>query len=559
MTDLRVADARRYSAATSNAKAGVRAADAYASTAAGARPMGWRMRVGGFCKRIAWLGAALLLTAAAPAPPSIVYGALFDAVQRARVFPDGKTFADATPRRAPADILADYSRAPPQGTPALRAFVLANFDPPGELPAVNPAPRATMLAHIAALWPALTRPALTPPPGSSAIALPAPYIVPGGRFREIYYWDSYFTMLGLARDGRSALIESMLTDFESLVDRFGRIPNGTRTYYLSRSQPPFLALMADLSTARDRATLARRLAALRREHAFWMAGPRVARMPDGAILNHYSDDRDTPRDESWAEDIATAARARRPAPAVYRDLRAAAESGWDFSSRWLDDPARLETIRTTAIAPVDLNSLLYALEDRIAARCGALGNRACARQFRARAAARRAAIAHWLWVPGEARFGDFDLERARITPRLSAATLYPLFTGVASPAQAAAVARTTRARLLAPGGLRTTTLATGEQWDAPNGWAPLQWIAVDGLERYGEHALARTIAARFVGTAARTYAQTGKMLEKYDVEQARPGGGGEYPTQDGFGWTNGVVRALAGRYALDPAGEFRRN
>ncbi|MFD2137026.1 trehalase family glycosidase [Novosphingobium resinovorum] len=127
-----------------------------------------------------------------------------------------------------------------------------------------------MREHIRALWPQLSRDAVTPPPASSAIALPSPYVVPGGRFREIYYWDSYFTMLGLVADGRDDLVEGMIDDFASLIERFGHIPNGTRTYYLSRSQPPFFALMLDLSKQTDGTVRARRLAALRKEHAYWM-------------------------------------------------------------------------------------------------------------------------------------------------------------------------------------------------------------------------------------------------------------------------------------------------
>ena len=494
-----------------------------------------------------------------PRPPSVLFGALFGAVQQARLFADQKSFADAVPMRAPAAILADYTRAPPADADALRAFVLANFTLPAD-PAPPPpeAARVPLARHIARLWPVLTRPAAVPPPGSSALALPAPYVVPGGRFREIYYWDSYFTMLGLVADGHRDLVEAMLDDFTSLIERYGRIPNGTRTYYLSRSQPPVFALMLGLSNARDRATRARRLAALRREHAFWMAGERcaalacarVVRMPGGALLNRYYDDRAAPRDESWAQDMATAAAAApRPSEETWRDLRAAAESGWDFSARWLDNPAKLETIRTTAIVPVDLNSLLYVQEARIAHECAALGDRACGREYTARAETRARAIRRWLWLPREARFADWDMARRKPTHVLSAATLYPLFAGLASRREAAAVAETARARLLAPGGLRTTTYRTGQQWDLPNGWAPLQWIAVDGLRRYGADALAHTVACRFVATVERTYRETGRINEKYDLEQRRIGGGGEYPTQDGFGWTNGVVRALTARGA----------
>jgi hypothetical protein len=197
------------------------------------------------------------------------------------------------------------------------------------------------------------------------LPLPRAYVVPGGRFREIYYWDSYFTMLGLVRDGRSDLVEGMIDDFTSLIERYGHIPNGTRTYYLSRSQPPVYYLMLGLSNSRDPAAFRRRLAALRREHAYWMSGEdglapghaqsHVVRLPDGTILNRYWDARATPREESYAEDVATAAGSGPPATDVYRDLRAAAESGWDFSSRWLANPGNLGSIRTTRIAPVDLS------------------------------------------------------------------------------------------------------------------------------------------------------------------------------------------------------------
>jgi len=498
------------------------------------------------------LAALLCMAQAAPvASPQQIYGPLFEAVQRARIFADGKSFADATPKGDPAAILRSYRAEKPQGE-ALRAFVLRHFDVPGEADA---APAPTLRGHIKALWPHLTRPPLDPPSGSSALALPAPYVVPGGRFREIYYWDSYFTMLGLRADGRQDLIDSMLTDFESLIARYGFIPNGTRTYYLGRSQPPFFALMVDLASRPDDP---RHLVALRAEHDFWMRGAdearrsgaalRVVRMPDGALLNRYWDDRAGPRDESWAEDVATARASNRPAAELYRHLRAGAESGWDFSSRWLDDPARLSTIRTTDMVPVDLNSLLWGLERAIARHCAAAGDVDCTRRFESLAAARRRAIDRWLWQPRAGRFADWDRQAGKPTPVLSAATLYPLFVGMADDRQADAVAALTRAQLLAQGGLRTTRIASGQQWDSPNGWAPLQWIAVAGLGRTGHDDLAKEIARRWIGTVDAAWRDTGKMLEKYDVEERRPGGGGEYPLQDGFGWTNGVTRALIERY-----------
>ena len=493
---------------------------------------------------------------AAPKSPADRFGELFAAVQMARIFPDGKTFVDAVPKRPDADILADWQQSKPTDEAALRAFVEANFDVPEAAPPPTPsAERPPIRAHIRQLWPVLTRPADQPPAGSSLLPLPKPYVVPGGRFREMYYWDSYFTMLGLARDGRDDLIESMIDDFGSLIDRYGHIPNGTRSYYLSRSQPPFFYLMVGLSKVLSPDVRRRRVAELRKEHDFWMAGAaelkpgsaaeRVVRMPDGSVLNRYFDDKQTPRDESWREDTLTAREVTtRPAPEVFRDLRASAESGWDFSSRWFADGRTLATIRTTAIAPVDLNALLYGLERAIETACGLQHDRACANSYERQARARQQAMRRWMWVEAEGRFADVEWATGKPTPVLSAATLYPLFTELASKSEARKVAETVRTKLLAQGGLRTTTTATGQQWDRPNGWAPLQWIAVSGLRNYGEQRTAAMISTRFLETVAREYCASGRMLEKYDVDEVKPGGGGEYALQDGFGWTNGVTVAL---------------
>lgn len=508
-------------------------------------------------RRALMLAAALLFVQALPAqtPPAELYGDLFRAVQTERLFPDGKTFVDAVPRRAPEAIMADFQRMRPQGREGLRSFVLANFTVPG----VNDRDAASLRRHIRMLWPTLVRQPEPVAQGSSALPMEAPYVVPGGRFREIYYWDSYFTMLGLAVDGQQPLIESMLADFTATIERYGHIPNGMRSYYLGRSQPPFFALMLDLSKEDDPTLAARRLAALRREHDYWMKGAgcldargvcaRVVRMPDGTLLNRYWDDIPKPRDESYAEDVATAAEDRsRPVETLYRHLRAGAESGWDFSSRWLADPHRLSSIRTTDIVPVDLNSLMLIMEESIARRCGKAQDRTCVDRFTRLAQQRRRAIDRYFWVAREGRYADWDRIARKPTSSLSAATLYPLFAGAASAGQAAAVGTTVREKLLAVGGLRTTVLRTGQQWDTPNGWAPLQWIAIAGLERTGQGELARDIARRWLGTVTAAYVETGKMLEKYDVEERKPGGGGEYPTQDGFGWTNGVTSAILDRY-----------
>lgn len=487
--------------------------------------------------------------------PADTYQELFHQIQTRRIFPDGKTFVDAVPRRAPAKILADYRAHSRLSDAELKRFVTANFVVPQAGAAPKPsAARPPLKDHIAALWPHLTRPPVKPVAGGSALAMDKPFVVPGGRFREIYYWDSYFTMLGLKADGRDDLVESMIDDFGGLITAYGHIPNGARTYYLSRSQPPFFFAMVGLSSATDPKVLKTRVDLMRREHAFWMDGEkdlqpgqahrRVVALAKGVVLNRYWDDRDTPRDESYREDLETALRSSRPAADVFRDLRAGAESGWDYSSRWMADGQSLSTIQTTAIVPVDLNSLMYGLEKAIAKGCGQLADTACERDFDRRARDRGEAIDVYLWDNAKGGYVDYQWKTGRRLDDLSAATFYPLFTGATDERQAHTVAQKAWDVLLAPGGLRTTTVRTGQQWDTPNGWAPLQWIAVSGLRRYGEDALAAEISKRWLATVEREYQASGKMLEKYDVEEAKAGGGGEYPTQDGFGWTNGVTRAL---------------
>jgi alpha,alpha-trehalase len=503
-------------------------------------------------RRYGLLALSTLLVAASPAPqsPAQMFGSLYKAVQMRGLFPDSKTFADATPRRPAKAILADYAKCRCDAEPALRRFVEANFTIPTTPAAPRSAERLTLKAHIDALWPQLTRTQTSVPAGSSALTLPKRYVVPGGRFREMYYWDSYFTLLGVQRSGRQDLVEDMVVDFGSLIDRYGHIPNGTRTYYLSRSQPPFFYLIAGLS--RDAKTLATRNRQLRAEHAFWMAGAetlkpgqqsrRAVRLPDGALLNRYWDDRDDPRDESYREDAELADRTpSRNRGELFRDLRAAAESGWDFSSRWLADGRTLATIRTTRLAPVDLNSLMVGMEQAIAANCRMLGDTACATAYTARATARAAAIRQHLW--NGRFFADYDLDTNRANDFASAAMAFPLFTKVATPDQAKATATVLRP-FVGEGGLRTTLIGSGQQWDDPNGWAPLQWIAIQGLRGYGETALADRITAAWLASVDREYQASGKLLEKYDVVERKPGGGGEYPNQDGFGWTNGVTRAL---------------
>jgi alpha,alpha-trehalase len=320
------------------------------------------------------------------------------------------------------------------------------------------------------------------------------------------------------------------------------------------------SLMVELFEAHDLCRAVSYLPRLKREHAFWMEGAdglerdaarlHCVRLPDGALLNRYWDTRDIPREEAWLEDVTTARGSARPAAEVYRDLRAAAASGWDFSSRWCDDPDDLCTTHTTRIVPVDLNAFLYKLEAQIAELAHVDGDDRTARDFGRRAHARHEAMRRWLWDDGTGAFLDFDLWRGqRRRDALCAAIAVPLFVGLADATEAERIAAVLRAQLLESGGLATSCRASGQQWDRPNGWAPLQWMAIRGLAAYGHADLAHEIAKRWLATVEEVYRREAKLVEKYALrevegDRSRGGGGGEYALQDGFGWTNGVTRCL---------------
>lgn len=489
--------------------------------------------------------------------PEDRWGELFIAVQLGEVFDDGKTFVDCEPRHATEAIMSDYQKRKDKTDFDLSAFVTEHFQLPKAYGSDFVAdPQRTMSEHISSLWPVLTRQPDEPGTGS-LLRLPKPYIVPGGRFREIYYWDSYFTMLGLAVDGKLDMIEHMVDNFAYLIDTVGFIPNGNRTYFLGRSQPPFFSSMVGLlATHRGENTYVNYLPQLLREYDFWMRGSEgvkagkeavehVVRVGEEQILNRYYDQNASPRPESYREDVETAAATDRDAAQLYLDLRAACESGWDFSSRWLADAKTLETIHTTDIIPVDLNALLYHLEQSIARAYELKLDEGQAAAFSERAEHRRAAIQTYCWDETTGFYRDYNFRTQTFTPVLSMAAAYPLFFQMAEPAQAARVAEKLASDFLRPGGYTSTLLETGQQWDLPNGWAPLQWIAYQGLTNYGHHELAKRGRDQWLANNERVYANTTKMVEKYDVANIdSEAGGGEYPLQDGFGWSNGVAQAL---------------
>lgn len=491
--------------------------------------------------------------------PDEVFDDLFKDVQLQKVYRDGKTFVDLVPKSKESRVKKQYLLEKLSPNFDLQEFLGRNFYTHQEQSVVFESNKnLTPREHIQTLWNVLER--INRLDKGSLLALPHKYIVPGGRFSEQYYWDSYFTMLGLAADNRWDLVESITKNCSYMIRKFGFIPNGNRTYLLSRSQPPFFSHMVKLlANHKSRSlTMIEYLPYMLTEYRFWIRGhkqiandenqviQRLVRMPDGSLLGRYFDNKQTPRPESLREDVETSQSTKdKSSSKIYLDIRAGAESGWDFSSRWFRDPSDISSIHTTDIVPIDLNCLLYHMESTIAETYHLMRQPILEKRFIRLANRRKNAIRKYLWDENEKFFIDYDFIAKKRTGHATLAAVFPLFVKIATPAQAKQVARRIEKDFLKKGGLVTTLLDTGQQWDSPNGWAPLHWVAIQGLRQYGFHELADRIKKVWVKTCEDVYNSQGKMVEKYNVVKPNePGGGGEYTLQDGFGWTNGVLSAL---------------
>lgn len=493
--------------------------------------------------------------------PDEALGELFEKVQTNKIYDDGKTFADLIPRGRMKEIQKEYLLAREDPEFDLREFVNRHFYEFASHKGreeYHTNSHHTVSEHISELWDVLERRnRLT---RGSLLALPYPYIVPGGRFSEQFYWDSYFIMLGLAADNRWDMIEGMMKNYAFMIRKFGFIPTANRSYFTSRSQPPFFSYMVRLLAkhkGRTR-TFAEYLPYMLAEYRFWMKGrtkltkmehkafARVVEMPNDAYLNRYYDNKRQPRPESLREDVETAKGAiERDSERLYLHLRAAAESGWDFSSRWFLEPGDIRTIHTADIVPIDLNCLLLQLERTIAETYRLLKNPLLARKFQTLADKREKSIQQYCWSDSEKFFVDYNFHHNTQTDRITLAGVFPLYVRVATKQQADAVAARLKRDFLKKGGLMTSLIENRQQWDGANGWAPLHWIVIEGLRNYGHHELAHEIKRRWVTLNMKVYTEQHKLIEKYNVlDGVGLGGGGEYPLQDGFGWTNGVLAAL---------------
>lgn len=481
---------------------------------------------------------------------------LFKEVQLKGIFKDSKTFVDLVPIGTYSELAAKYVKEKNTADFDLKQFVQDNFtDQSMTALSFETDTTKTMYEHISSMWEKLTRGPDVAIENSSRIALPYKYVVPGGRFQEIYYWDSYFTMEGLLVDNQRELAKNMVDNFTYLIDTIGFIPNGTRDYYLTRSQPPFYSLMVDALTGEDTDAFKEYFPTILKEYTFWMQGANdlsavtgvsknVVQMEGTVALNRYWDSGNSPRPESYKEDhhLASELATEDQKIELYTNMRSGAASGWDFSSRWYTEEGNFGSTKTADILALDLNCLLYFMETSIAKGYNLQEDSAKETEFLQKAENRKSAIQRLFWNAETNYFYDYNFVNKTYSRSPTLAAAFPLYFNIATEAQAELVKEKLMNEFLKDGGLVTTLEHSGQQWDAPNGWAPLQWIGVHGLLNYGYEEEAKTIMTRWLALNERVYKNTGKMMEKYNVEDITLlSGGGEYETQDGFGWTNGVA------------------
>ncbi|KAL4647709.1 trehalase [Arapaima gigas] len=407
----------------------------------------------------------------------------------------------------------------------------------------------------------------------SLIFTPYPVVVPGGRFRELYYWDSYWVINGLLLSGMQNTSRGMIENFLYLAllrpvllcNRYGFVPNGGRIYYERRSQPPFLTLMVEsyYQATKDNDFLRTALPVLEKEYKFWMENRSVTVEVEGNryVLNHYAVQVAQPRPESYSDDIELArGKTEEAQQQLYMELNSGAESGWDFSSRWFingqgQNSGTLRDTHTSHIIPVELNALLCHNEELLAYFHRIVGEKAVAEQYEKARRERLKAIESLLWDPERNSWFDYSLVTNTSHTAFYPTNLAPLWARCYSKPimgdQALQYLEDSGA-LNYQNGVPSSMTTSRQQWDFPNAWPPLQHILIEGLSNLNTtkaQEMAFNLAQRWITTNWLAYVKYGHMYEKYTVNgDGKPGGGGEYEVQLGFGWTNGVAMQLLDQY-----------
>ncbi|XP_071523258.1 trehalase-like isoform X1 [Panulirus ornatus] len=518
-------------------------------------------------------------------------------VQMAKIFNDSKYIVDMKLKKSPDEVensfdsLLKKTKEHPNKD-QLKKFIAENFDNPGTefeiwIPEdwkakpkftndVYDLPLRNWVREVNRIWKSLGRKLSIDVYENNSLYsylyVPNPFIVPGGRFYEVYYWDSYWIIEGLLLSEMYVTAKGMIENFIYLVNQFGYIPNGNRKYYLGRSQPPFLTSMVDLywKYTKDIKFLNTSISALEKEYSFWHKNRSVSITVDGRVyrLFQYRVITTNSRPEScyWDEELVRGM-SKEEKLRVFTGIKSAAESGWDFSSRWFlangEHTVNMTDIDILSIAPVCLNSLMGMNARLLSEYFEILGIESKHKMYKTLADEVNTTMSRIFWSDRDGMWLDYNVVEKKPIPGFYPSNLMPLWTETYGKERTPeflieqAIAYIDRNNISNyPGGVPTSLLESGQQWDLPNGWAPLQYIVVLGLHkarRYNPRAenLSFSLAQKWVLNVYQAYKNTSKhdMLEKYKVtEIGMGGGGGEYKTQKGFGWTNAVIMKFLSLY-----------
>lgn len=525
-------------------------------------------------------------------------GELLHRVQLMRVFPDSKTFVDLKLLQTEHKTLADFAKLmhDTDKNPSRQELIkfvdshftdaeqLLHWSPPDFN--VNPPilreildPKLRLFAkNVIGIWSILGRKVdpdvAKQPQQSSLIYVPNGFIVPGGRFKELYYWDSYWIVRGLIISNMLETARGIIENLLYFVEKFGYMPNGSRIYYIGRSHPPLLTAMVAsyFKATGDLAWLEKHVPTVEKELQYWLDNKKREVEVNGqkyVLLRYMANEKCLgPRPESYFEDYTNAKRLQNDKlrENFYLQIKSAAESGWDFSSRWFVSATdsklgNLTDLRTTSILPVDLNAIFAGALELVGDFRSHLKDRREAEKWWSLAKYWRNAIANVLWDENDGVWYDYDMDAKAFRKHFFPSCVTPLWAGAIdvdlAPKYASRLVRylLSSGALEFPGGVPTSILNSGEQWDYPNAWPPLQSFLILGLDKSGydeAQRLAKEMAKLWLRANYIGYNIWQKMFEKYSaIQPGHEGTGGEYIVQDGFGWTNGVVLELLSRYGKE--------
>lgn len=480
-------------------------------------------------------------------------------MQMEELFNDQNIFPDLPLKESPESVIKDFKKQTDLGKlntrSKLELFVMKHFDQvdseiidyepedwrktPKFLKGIKDKKLRSFAKEIHNLWKKLTKQTIHKNPSNwySSIHQNYPFIIPGERFSVNYYWDSYFILKGTLTCGMQKTSKGVILNLLDMVNNFGFVPNGMRNYYKSRSQPPLLIQMIEdyIRETKDTSFLNdNNLKIMEKEYQWWMKN-RIVKFGTHEILNIYNSNWYQPRPESYKHDFELT-----KDPKIWHEIAAAAESGWDFSSRWFKSRESMKTIQTTSIIPVDLNSILYGNERILAKFFKKVGNNEKSKFYYEQAKLRKQSMKKYLWNSRKRSFFDYNYQTKEQNEEFYLSNYLPLFYEFKNPVKIDPIIFSFKGGI--PVSLFYSKKAP-QQWDFPNSFPSTTFFFLEGLWKKGNYDdIVLAEAQKFVNQAFCNYKERGVIFEKYNVEEPHKiSTGGEYETQKGFGWTNGVL------------------